>query len=102
MCSRLATSLADRPSAESCKTSRWRGVNRRAAGQGDEGVVQVRLLEFEARDIEATRETVRGLPVVKAEVGPADAPTVVLEGHIDVVPAHAEQFDDERDDRAHQ
>lgn len=48
---------------------------------------------LEARDIEATRETVRGLPVVKAEVGPADAPTVVLEGHIDVVPAHAEQFE---------
>jgi succinyl-diaminopimelate desuccinylase len=48
---------------------------------------------LEARDIEATRETVRGLPVVKAEVGPEGAPTVVLEGHIDVVPAHAEQFE---------
>jgi succinyl-diaminopimelate desuccinylase len=48
---------------------------------------------LEAREIEATRETVRGLPVVKAEVGPADAPTIVLEGHIDVVPAHAEQFE---------
>jgi succinyl-diaminopimelate desuccinylase len=48
---------------------------------------------LEARDIEAMREEVRGLPVVKAEVGPADAPTVVLEGHIDVVPAHAEQFE---------
>jgi succinyl-diaminopimelate desuccinylase len=48
---------------------------------------------LEARDIEATREEVRGLPVVKAEVGPAGAPTIVLEGHIDVVPAHAEQFE---------
>jgi len=48
---------------------------------------------LEAREIEATRETVRGLPVVKAEVGPVDAPTIVLEGHIDVVPAHAEQFE---------
>jgi succinyl-diaminopimelate desuccinylase len=48
---------------------------------------------LEARDIEATRETVRGLPVVKAEVGPAGAPTIVLEGHIDVVPAHPEQFE---------
>jgi succinyl-diaminopimelate desuccinylase len=48
---------------------------------------------LEAREIEATRETVRGLPVVKAEVGPEGAPTVVLEGHIDVVPAHAEQFE---------
>src|ERR1700743_3740181 len=48
---------------------------------------------LEARDIEATRETVRGLPVVQAEVGPADAPTIVLEGHIDVVPAHPGQFE---------
>ncbi|MBS1679303.1 MAG: M20/M25/M40 family metallo-hydrolase [Actinobacteria bacterium] len=48
---------------------------------------------LEARDIEATREEVRGLPVVKAEVGPETAPTVVLEGHIDVVPAHPEQFE---------
>ena len=31
--------------------------------------------------------------MIKAEVGPADAPTIVLEGHIDVVPAHAEQFE---------
>src|ERR1700710_1234573 len=38
---------------------------------------------LEAREIEATREIVRGLPVVKAEVGPSDAPTIVLEGHID-------------------
>jgi succinyl-diaminopimelate desuccinylase len=48
---------------------------------------------LEARDIEATRETVRGRPVIKAEVGPEDAPTIVLEGHIDVVPGHAEQFE---------
>src|SRR5262249_22761936 len=48
---------------------------------------------LEARDIEATREEGRGLPVVKAEVGSAQAPTIVLEGHIDVVPAHAEQFE---------
>jgi succinyl-diaminopimelate desuccinylase len=45
-----------------------------------------------ARDIETTREYVRGLPVLKAEVGPADAPTIVLEGHIDVVPGHRDQF----------
>jgi succinyl-diaminopimelate desuccinylase len=48
---------------------------------------------LEARDIEATRQTVRGLPVVTAEVGPVKAPTIVLEGHIDVVPAHAGQFE---------
>ncbi|MGN6202813.1 MAG: M20 family metallopeptidase, partial [Solirubrobacterales bacterium] len=48
---------------------------------------------LEARGIETVGDEVRGLPVVKAEVGPAGAPTVVLEGHIDVVPAHAEQFE---------
>ena len=47
---------------------------------------------LEARGIEAERDEVRGLPVVKAEVGPADAPTVVLHGHLDVVPAFKEQF----------
>ena len=34
-----------------------------------------------------------GLPVLCAEVGPADAPTVVLHGHIDVVPALPGQFE---------
>ena len=47
---------------------------------------------LEARGIEAQRDEVAGLPVLKAEVGPAAAPTVVLEGHLDVVPAHADQF----------
>jgi succinyl-diaminopimelate desuccinylase len=47
---------------------------------------------LEARGIEAERDEVRGLPVIKAEVGPESAPTVVLEGHLDVVPAPAEQF----------
>jgi succinyl-diaminopimelate desuccinylase len=44
------------------------------------------------REIETTEDEVRGLPVLMAEVGPADAPTVVLEGHLDVVPARPEQF----------
>ena len=48
---------------------------------------------LEAQGIEAVEEEVRGLPVLKAEVGPADAPTVVLHGHLDVVPAHPGQFD---------
>jgi succinyl-diaminopimelate desuccinylase len=48
---------------------------------------------LEARGIEAERDQVRGLPVIRAEVGPAAAATVVLEGHIDVVPGHAEQFE---------
>jgi succinyl-diaminopimelate desuccinylase len=33
-----------------------------------------------------------GLPVVLADVGPRDGPCVILHGHVDVVPAHAEQF----------
>jgi succinyl-diaminopimelate desuccinylase len=47
---------------------------------------------LEARGIETEGDEVRGLPVVKAEVGPQDAPTVVLHGHLDVVPGHAGQF----------
>jgi succinyl-diaminopimelate desuccinylase len=42
---------------------------------------------LEARGIEVATEEVRGLPVLKAEVGPEEAPTVVLHGHLDVVPA---------------
>jgi succinyl-diaminopimelate desuccinylase len=48
---------------------------------------------LEARGIEAVADEVRGLPVLKAEVGPASAPTVVLHGHIDVVPGRAGQFE---------
>jgi succinyl-diaminopimelate desuccinylase len=46
-----------------------------------------------ARGIEAECDEVRGLPVIKAEVGPEGAPTVVLHGHLDVVPGLAGQFD---------
>jgi succinyl-diaminopimelate desuccinylase len=48
---------------------------------------------LEARGIEASHDEVRGLPVLKAEVGPEDAPTVVLHGHIDVVPGRSGQFE---------
>jgi succinyl-diaminopimelate desuccinylase len=48
---------------------------------------------LEARGIETERDEVRGLPVVKAEVGPGNAPTVVLHGHIDVVPGLPGQFE---------
>lgn len=48
---------------------------------------------LEARGIEAEMDEVRGLPVLKAEVGPDDAPTVVLHGHLDVVPGQAGQFE---------
>jgi succinyl-diaminopimelate desuccinylase len=48
---------------------------------------------LEARGIEAGRDEVRGLPVIKAEVGPEGAPTVVLHGHLDVVPGLGGQFE---------
>lgn len=47
---------------------------------------------LDARGIEAVSDEVRGLPVLKAEVGPEGAPTVILHGHLDVVPAPAGQF----------
>ncbi len=48
---------------------------------------------LEARGINAGDDEVRGLPVITAEVGPEDAPTVVLHGHIDVVPGFSGQFE---------
>src|SRR6187399_2113636 len=48
---------------------------------------------LDSRGIEVENDEVRGLPVLKAEVGPENAPTVVLHGHIDVVPALAGQFE---------
>jgi succinyl-diaminopimelate desuccinylase len=49
---------------------------------------------LEARGIEAERDEVRGLPVIRAEVGPQEGvPTVVLHGHLDVVPGRPGQFD---------
>ena len=48
---------------------------------------------LEAREIEARQIGVRGLPVTIAEIGPADAPTVILHGHIDVVPGREGQFE---------
>jgi succinyl-diaminopimelate desuccinylase len=48
---------------------------------------------LDARGIEVESDEVRGLPVLRAEVGPEGAPTVVLHGHIDVVPGQAGQFE---------
>jgi len=48
---------------------------------------------LEARGIPVETEEVRGLPVLKAEVGPEGAPTVVLHGHLDVVPGRQGQFE---------
>lgn len=47
---------------------------------------------LEAREVPVTGREFGGLPVVLADVGPADGPCVVLHGHLDVVPAHEEQF----------
>jgi succinyl-diaminopimelate desuccinylase len=48
---------------------------------------------LEARDIPARQVDARGLPVTMAEVGPEDGlATVLLHGHLDVVPGFAEQF----------
>jgi succinyl-diaminopimelate desuccinylase len=49
---------------------------------------------LEAREITVTEHIFGGLPVLTAETGAtaADAPTLVLHGHLDVVPGHPEQF----------
>ena len=48
---------------------------------------------LESREIQVIDREFDGLPVVMAEVGPKDGPTVVLHGHIDVVPAYEGQFE---------
>ena len=47
---------------------------------------------LEARDVPVTGREFGGLPVVLADVGPASGPCVILHGHVDVVPAHLDQF----------
>ena len=48
---------------------------------------------LEARDVEAKDGTHNGLPVIAATVGADTGPTVVLHGHLDVVPGRQEQFE---------
>jgi succinyl-diaminopimelate desuccinylase len=49
---------------------------------------------LESLDLPVMERSVRGLPVLTAEVGPQDAAaTVMFHGHIDVVPAHGDQFE---------
>lgn len=49
---------------------------------------------LEAREISPRQLEIRGLPVILAEVGPDDAETtLLLHGHIDVVPGRPEQFE---------
>ncbi|WP_320670344.1 M20 family metallopeptidase [Patulibacter defluvii] len=47
---------------------------------------------LESHGIDAHERDHDGLPVLLASVGPADGPTVIFHGHLDVVPGHAEQF----------
>jgi succinyl-diaminopimelate desuccinylase len=50
---------------------------------------------LEARDVDVAAQLHGGLPVLVADVGPPPGPgvpTVILHGHLDVVPAHPEQF----------
>jgi succinyl-diaminopimelate desuccinylase len=47
---------------------------------------------LEARDVEVTGTVYNGRPVLAATIGPEEGPTVVLHGHLDVVPGRAEQF----------
>jgi succinyl-diaminopimelate desuccinylase len=47
---------------------------------------------LEARDVEVKDGTNNDLPVLAATVGAEQGPTIVLHGHIDVVPGFAEQF----------
>jgi succinyl-diaminopimelate desuccinylase len=49
---------------------------------------------LESRDIEVSDHDHNGLPVLVADVGArrADAPCIVLHGHLDVVPGRPEQF----------
>src|SRR3989440_9387640 len=50
---------------------------------------------LESRDVDVRDTDHEGLPVILADVGApegAGAPTVILHGHLDVVPGHPEQF----------
>jgi succinyl-diaminopimelate desuccinylase len=47
---------------------------------------------LESRDILVDELEIRGLPLLAATVGSETGPTIVLHGHLDVVPAHDEQF----------
>jgi succinyl-diaminopimelate desuccinylase len=48
---------------------------------------------LEAREIPVEDRRHGDLPVVLAAVGPKSGPTILLHGHMDVVPAHAGQFE---------
>ena len=52
---------------------------------------------LDSREVESEQLDIRGLPVTTATIGPEGAPTVLLHGHIDVVPGHPEQFEPRTD-----
>jgi succinyl-diaminopimelate desuccinylase len=47
---------------------------------------------LEAREIDVQDHTFNEMPVLTATVGPSEGPTIVLHGHLDIVPGHREQF----------
>jgi len=63
----------------------------RAEGLGDATAFVRGWLTSNEIGFETTES--RGLPVTMAEVGPEEGPTLVLHGHLDVVPGHDEQFE---------
>jgi succinyl-diaminopimelate desuccinylase len=48
---------------------------------------------LDSREVESDQVGIRGLPVTSAAVGPEGGPTVLLHGHLDVVPGRPEQFE---------
>src|SRR5829696_5049166 len=48
---------------------------------------------LEARDVEVTGTHHNDRPVLAATVGASSGPTVLLHGHLDVVPGHSDQFE---------
>ena len=48
---------------------------------------------LEARDVEVIGTQHNGRPLLTATVGPESGPTIVLHGHLDVVPGRPEQFE---------
>jgi succinyl-diaminopimelate desuccinylase len=48
---------------------------------------------LEARDVDVEDAVFNGRPVLAATVGAESGPTLVFHGHLDVVPAHAGQFE---------
>ena len=48
---------------------------------------------LESHEVPVVGGTAAGLPVLAATVGAEDGPTIVLHGHLDVVPGHPDQFE---------